>query len=155
MRSSERQQETAYHRRKLVGSVARVLSESIPLCSSVERDVVERDDDRLSGESCRARDHAGGVRSDVADPISYCQLEELMLEHGMAVDHAILTRWVITYAPACDQQFRRRHQPVGRSWRMDETAVRVNEAWNDLYRAGDKGEGAEVYRVVESAQGKS
>lgn len=51
-------------------------------------------------------------------------------------------RWVITYAPECDQQFRRRQQPVGRSWRMHETAVRVNGAWNDLYRAGDKGKGA-------------
>lgn len=60
VRSSERQQETACRRRKLVGSVARVLSESIPLCSSVERAVVERDDDRLSGESCRAKDHAVG-----------------------------------------------------------------------------------------------
>lgn len=60
VRSSERQQETACRRRKLVGSVARVLSESIPLCSSVERAVVERDDDRLSGESCRAKGHAVG-----------------------------------------------------------------------------------------------
>lgn len=35
-----------------------------------------------------------GVHGDGADPISSCQLEELMPQHGVAVDHATLTRSV-------------------------------------------------------------
>jgi putative transposase len=59
-------------------------------------------------------------------------------ERGVAVDHSTLNRWVIKYAPEFEKQFRRRQQPVGRSWRMDETYVRVKGQWKYLYRAGDK-----------------
>ena len=79
-----------------------------------------------------------GVRWYVAYPISYRQLEEMMQEHGVAVDHATLNRWVIKYAPEFEKQFRRRQQPVGGSWRMDETYVRVKGEWKYLYRAVDK-----------------
>jgi len=79
-----------------------------------------------------------GVRWYVAYPISYRQLEEMMQERGVAVDHATLNRWVIKYAPAFEKQFRRRQQPVGKSWRMDETYVRVKGQWKYLYRAVDK-----------------
>ena len=61
------------------------------------------------------------VRWYVAYPISYRQLEEMMGERGVAVDHSTLNRWVIKYAPAFEKVFRRRQQPVGRSWRMDES----------------------------------
>ena len=43
---------------------------------------------------------------------------------GRRVDHATLNRWVIKYSPEFEKQFRRRHQPVRTSWRMDETYVR-------------------------------
>ncbi len=79
-----------------------------------------------------------GVRWYVAYPISYRQLEEMMEERGVAVDHATLKRWVIKYGPALEQQFRRRLQPVGRSWRMDETYVKIKGEWAFLYRAVDK-----------------
>jgi putative transposase len=79
-----------------------------------------------------------GVRWYVAYPISYRQLEEMMQERGVAVDHSTLNRWVIKYAPEFEKQFRRRKQPVGRSWRMDETYVRVKGQWKYLYRAVDK-----------------
>ena len=79
-----------------------------------------------------------GVRWYVAYPISYRQLEEMMEERGVTVDHATLNRWVIKYGPALEKQFRRRLQPVGRSWRMDETYVRVKGQWTYLYRAVDK-----------------
>jgi len=62
----------------------------------------------------------------------------MMQEHGVAVDHANLNRWVIKYAPESEKQFRRRQQPVGGSWRMDETYVRVKGEWKYLYRAVDK-----------------
>src|SRR3954463_15827947 len=79
-----------------------------------------------------------GVRWYVAYPISYRQLEEMMGERGVSVDHAALNRWVIKYAPEFEKQFRRRQSPVGRSWRMDETYVKIKGNWAYLYRAVDK-----------------
>jgi putative transposase len=78
------------------------------------------------------------VRWYVAYPISYRQLEEMMAEHGVEVDHATLNRWVVKYLPLLDREFRPRKHPVGPSWRMDETYVRVKGAWKYLYRAVDK-----------------
>ena len=75
------------------------------------------------------------VRWYVAYPISYRQLEEMMGERGVAVDHSTLNRWVIKYAPAFEKVFRRRQQPVGRSWRMDETYVKIKGKAAYLYRA--------------------
>jgi transposase-like protein len=79
-----------------------------------------------------------GVRWYVAYPISYRQLEEMMQERGAEVDHATLNRWVLKYVPLLDQQFRARKRPVGPSWRMDETYVRIKGTWKYLYRAVDK-----------------
>jgi putative transposase len=79
-----------------------------------------------------------GVRWYVAYPISYRQLEEMMGERGVAVDHSTLNRWVIKYAPEVEKAFRRRQRPVGRSWRLDETYVKIKGKWAYLYRAVDK-----------------
>jgi transposase-like protein len=79
-----------------------------------------------------------GVRWYIAYPISYRQLEEMMGERGVRVDHATLNRWVIKYAPEIEKRFRRRQCPVGRSWRLDETYVKINGKWAFLYRAVDK-----------------
>ena len=79
-----------------------------------------------------------GVRWYVAYPISYRQVEEMRGERGVAVDHSTLNRWVIKYAPECEKQFRRRQHPVGRSWRVDETYVKIKGQWAYLYRAVDK-----------------
>ena len=79
-----------------------------------------------------------GVRWYVAYPVSYRQLEEMMGERGVAVNHSTLNRWVIKYAPECEKQFRCRQSPVGRSWRMDETYVKIKGKSAYLYRAVDK-----------------
>ena len=79
-----------------------------------------------------------GIRWYVAYPISYRQLEEMMQERGVAVDHSTLNRWVIKYAAEIEKQFRRRKRPVGKSWRMDETYIRVKGEWKYLYRAVDR-----------------
>jgi transposase-like protein len=71
----------------------------------------------------------------VAYPISYRQLEEMRGERGVAVDHSTLNRWIIKYAPEVEKQFRRRQRPVGKSWRMDETYVRIKGQWQYVYRA--------------------
>ena len=80
----------------------------------------------------------GGVRWYVAYPISYRQLEEMMEERGVEVDHSTLNRWVVKYVPLLDPQFLARERPVGSSWRLDETYVKVKGAWKYLYRAVDK-----------------
>jgi putative transposase len=79
-----------------------------------------------------------GVRWYVAYPISYRQLEEMMGERGVAVDHSTLNRWVIKYAPEFEKVFRRRQRPVGRSWRLDETYVKIKGKSAYLYRAVDR-----------------
>jgi putative transposase len=79
-----------------------------------------------------------GVRWYVANPISYRQLEKMMEERGIEVDHSTLNRWVVRYIPLLDQQFRARKRPVGASWRLDETYVKVKGSWKYLYRAVDK-----------------
>ena len=78
------------------------------------------------------------VRWYVAYPISYRQLEEMMGERGVAVDHSTLNRWVIKYAPEFEKVFRRRQRPVGRSWRLDETYVKIKGKSAYFYRAVDK-----------------
>lgn len=79
-----------------------------------------------------------GVRWYVAYPISYRQLEEMMGERGVAVDRSTLNRWVIKYAPEFEKVLRRHQCLVGRSWRLDETYVRIKGKWTFLYRAVNK-----------------
>jgi transposase-like protein len=76
------------------------------------------------------------VRWYVASPLSYRQLEELMQEHGVPVDHATVNRWVLKYSPQLGETFHHRKRPVWLSWRMDETYIRVRGQWRSLYRAG-------------------
>ena len=59
-----------------------------------------------------------GVRWYVAYPISYRQLEEMMQERGVEVDHSSLNGWVRKFTPALDKPFRQRKRAVGTSWRL-------------------------------------
>ena len=77
------------------------------------------------------------VRWYLAYPLSYRQVEELMAERGVSVDHATIQRWVVKYSPQLEAEFHRRKRPVWRSWRMDETYIRVKGEWRYLYRAVD------------------
>src|SRR5918992_1385234 len=79
-----------------------------------------------------------GVRWYVAYPLSTRHVEELMLERGVHVDHSTINRWVIKYSPQLEAAFHRRKRLVWRSWRMDETYIRVKGQWCYLYRAVDK-----------------
>ncbi|MEJ2020186.1 MAG: IS6 family transposase [Maritimibacter sp.] len=69
---------------------------------------------------------------------SYRDLEEIMAEHGVNVDHATLNRWVVKYSPLIAHEAHRRKSTTNSSWRMDETYVKVKGAWAYLYRAVDK-----------------
>ena len=78
------------------------------------------------------------VRWYMAYPLSYRHVEELMAERGVSVDHATINRWVLKYSPQLEEVFHHRKRPVGNSWRMDETYIRVKGKWCYLYRAVDK-----------------
>ncbi|WP_260430218.1 IS6 family transposase [Burkholderia cenocepacia] len=78
------------------------------------------------------------VRWYVAYSLSLRNLEEMMADHGMAVDHSSVHRRVIKLVPLFEKAFRQRKRPVGGSWRMDETYIRLRGQWKYLYRAVDK-----------------
>ncbi len=61
------------------------------------------------------------VRWYAAYALSLRNLEEMMAERGVEVDHATVHRWALKILPVLAKVFRRRKRPVGRSWRMDES----------------------------------
>jgi putative transposase len=70
--------------------------------------------------------------------VSYRDLEEIMAERSVVVDHATLNRWVVKYAPLIAAQAQARKRPTASSWRMDETYIKVKGRWTYLYRAVDR-----------------
>ena len=79
------------------------------------------------------------VRWYVAYSLSYRNIEEMLKERGVSVDHATINRLVLKYAPQLEKEFRKRHKrPTGLSWRMDETYVKNRGKHCFLYRATDK-----------------
>ena len=75
------------------------------------------------------------VRWYAAHPLSLRHIEEMMIECGLFVDHSTVHRWALRILPVLAAMFRRRKRPVGRSWRVDETYVKVSGQWKYLYRA--------------------
>ena len=69
--------------------------------------------------------------------LSYRDLEEMMAERGLSLDHSTIARWVLRYAPILSQRIRCEKRRPNRSWRVDETYVRVAGRWTYLYRAVD------------------
>jgi len=69
--------------------------------------------------------------------LSYRDLKEMMAECGLAVDHSTVWRWVQRYAPMLNQRLSRELRRRNRSWRVDETYIRVAGRWTYLYRAVD------------------
>jgi transposase, IS6 family len=69
--------------------------------------------------------------------LSYRDLEEMMSERGLTVDHTTIYRWVQHFAPVLERKCRSRLNPTNDSWRVDETYVKVKGEWMYLYRAVD------------------
>src|SRR5260370_16368204 len=69
--------------------------------------------------------------------LSYRDVEELLQERGMSADHVTVWRWVQRYAPELDRRLRSHLKPTNKSWRVDETYIRVKGKWTYLYRAVD------------------
>ena len=78
------------------------------------------------------------VRWYSAYPLSLRHIEEMMAERGVFVDHATVHRWAIKILPILAAVFRRHKRPVGMSWRMDETYIKVAGEWKYLYPAVDR-----------------
>ena len=82
------------------------------------------------------------IRWYAAYPLSYRHLEEMMEERGVFVDHSSINRWAVRFLPLLEKVFRKYKRPVGGSWRMDETyikvKVKIKGVWKYLYRAVDK-----------------
>lgn len=60
-----------------------------------------------------------------------------MEERGAELDHSTVQKWVVHYAPQLEEAFRKKKKPLGKSWRMDETYIKVSDKWVYLYRAVD------------------
>ena len=69
--------------------------------------------------------------------LSYRDLEEMMAERGLSVDHSTIHRWVLQYGPELDKRCRPHLRSTNDSWRVDETYVKVKGQWKYLYRAVD------------------
>jgi transposase, IS6 family len=69
--------------------------------------------------------------------LSYRDLEEMMAERGLRIDHTTIYRWVQQYAPELEKRCRAHLKTTNDSWRVDETYVKVKKVWMYLYRAVD------------------
>ena len=70
--------------------------------------------------------------------ISYRDLEEMMEECGVSVDHTTIYRWVIKYSHELKKRARWYCRDHGFSWKVDETYIKVKGKWKYLYRAINK-----------------
>ena len=64
--------------------------------------------------------------------LSYRDVEALLQERGITVDHVTLWRWGQRYAPELEKRLRKRLKATNDSWRGDETSVRVKGQWRYL-----------------------
>jgi transposase, IS6 family len=78
-----------------------------------------------------------GVRWYLRYALSYRDVEELMQERGVTVDHTTIFRWVERYAPELDKHCRPQLKATNDSYRVDETYIKSNKQWHYLYRAVD------------------
>ncbi|NIB44971.1 IS6 family transposase [Pseudomaricurvus alkylphenolicus] len=78
------------------------------------------------------------VRWYVAYCLSYRDIEEIMKERGIDVDHSTLNRWVLKFSPLLEKEFQKRKRRPGGRVRLDETYLLVKGQWKYLYRAVDK-----------------
>ncbi|BCH35778.1 IS6 family transposase [Mesorhizobium sp. L-8-10] len=77
------------------------------------------------------------VRWYLAYNLSLRDLEEMLAERGISVDHSTIHRWVVHFSPLLLERFNRRKRAVTGKWHIDETYIKVRGRWVYLYRAID------------------
>jgi len=70
-------------------------------------------------------------------PLSVAQMSEMAVERGLFISPSCVWRWVQVYGPELDRRCRRHLKPTNRSWRLDETYIKVKGRERFLYRAVD------------------
>jgi transposase, IS6 family len=71
-------------------------------------------------------------------PVSYRDLELMLQDRGVAIDHTTIFRWIQAYAAQLEKRLRPHLRLTNGSWRVDETYIKVKGRWTYLYRAVDK-----------------
>ncbi|WP_408831878.1 IS6 family transposase [Acetobacter thailandicus] len=94
----------------------------------------------FKGRHFRGEVILGAVRWYCRYGISYRDLETMLAERGVGVDHSTIYRWVQRYAPEMEKRLRWywKRPCFSRSWCVDETYIKVKGQWTYLYRAVDK-----------------
>jgi len=97
----------------------------------------------VQGQAFKGRQFTGevilwAVRWYLMFPISYRDLDLMLADRGMAVDHTTIFRWIQAYAVALEKRIRPHLRSCNGSWRVDETYIKVKGRWTYLYRAVDK-----------------
>ena len=70
--------------------------------------------------------------------LSFRDLVEMMAERGLSLAHTTIMGWIQRYVPEFEKRWSRFARLAGRSWRVDETYVKIKGGWTYLYRAVDK-----------------
>jgi IS6 family transposase len=87
--------------------------------------------------------------------LSYRDLEEMMVERGLNVDHTTIYRWVQRYAPLLEKKCRAKLKPTNDSWRVDETYIKVKGEWVYLYRAVDSAGNTVEFMLSQTRDGQA
>ena len=94
------------------------------------RAALVRSDQSFKGRQFTAEVILWAVRWYLMFPVSYRDLELMLQDRGVSVDHTTVFRWIQAYAPEIEKRIRPHLRPSNGSWRVDETYVKViDPAW--------------------------